>query len=115
MAAKSVQAVHMNRKFSPSQAEHTTPSNQLYQKFVAMGLSAHMATDYLNRVHPPKFRNGKFGSLPNKTKPLLSAVTLRKGNAIRGIPGGVKRNMAAPAVTVGKAQNYTNGGVKRRG
>jgi len=91
LAAKSVQAVVMNRKFSPSRAVHTTLPNQLYQKFKDMGLSANMAHDFLKRVSPPKFSNGKFDSLPKKPKPLLPSVFMRKGNALRGRPGGVKR------------------------
>jgi hypothetical protein len=91
LAAKSVQAVHLRRKFSPGLKEIVSPANALYQKFKEMGLSANMAHDYTTRVHPPKFKSGKFESLPKRAKPLLPSVFMRKGNSIRGIAGGVKR------------------------
>lgn len=108
LAAKSVQAVHLRFKFSPSIKQQVSPANALYQKFKDMGLSAPMAKDYLNRVHPPKFRDGKFDSLPKRPKPLLPSVFLRKGNAIRGLPGGVKR-----AILTARPLRGTAGGAQR--
>ncbi len=93
LAAKSVQAVHMKFKFSPTHNQLVSPRNALYQKFKDMGMSAPMTHDFVTRVHPPKFRSGKFDSLTKKAKPLLPSVFMRKGNVLRGIPGGVKRGV----------------------
>lgn len=93
LAAKSVKSVHLNFKFSPTKKGIISPANAVYQKFKDMGLSAAMNHDFTTRLFPPKFKNGKFDSLPKSAKPLLPSVFMRKGNAIRGIPGGVKRKL----------------------
>jgi hypothetical protein len=101
LAAHSVKSVHLSRKFSPEKLERQTPRNALFIRFRDMGLSANMAHDFVNRVHPPKFNSGKFESLPKKPKPLLPSVFMRKGNSLRGIAGGHKRRIEQAPVLRG--------------